>query len=238
MAGRVESGGTADTRPRRVGRPARISREAITAAAHDIGLENLTLRSVADRLGVSIAALYHHVGNKEDLLRAAAEHALAHRSPPADRGQHWARWLVEWAQYIECSLASDPGLLVHYLDGAISADTVADHEERGLDVLVGHGFTPGEAIRAFRLVTTLAVGWAVHEIRGRRSTAAATTVEGLRQVLAGRDAEDLPHLRRLAADAGAPALPTFVEQVTGVLLGLAARRGDDADVVLAHIRSG
>src|SRR3954452_22471098 len=108
MAGRGEPGGTADTRPRRVGRPARINREAITAAAHDIGLENLTLRSVADRLGVSIGALSHHVGNKEDLLRAAAEHALAHRSPPADVGQHWARWLIEWALYIEHSLTSEP----------------------------------------------------------------------------------------------------------------------------------
>ena len=44
----------------------------IVAAAHELGLERLTLRAVADHLGVSISALYHHVSSKEDLMRLAA----------------------------------------------------------------------------------------------------------------------------------------------------------------------
>ena len=52
-----------DDRPR-VGRPPRISRQMIAEAAHQVGLDGLTLRAVADRLGVSIAALYHHVSGK------------------------------------------------------------------------------------------------------------------------------------------------------------------------------
>src|SRR4051794_34107416 len=177
MAARSERAGRVAA-PRPVGRPPRISREAIAAAAHDIGLENLTLRSVADRLGVSIAALYHHVGNKDDLLRAAAEHALARRRPPAERGQHWARWLAEWAFYIEGSFAADPGLLEQYLDGGVGADTVADNQDRAIGVLIDQGFTAREAIGAFQLLTTLAVGWAVHEIRERRVHEATGTPAG------------------------------------------------------------
>jgi hypothetical protein len=179
------------------------------------------------------------VGNKDDLVRAAAEHAIAHRSPPDDRGQHWARWLAEWAVAIERSFAADPGLLVHYLDGRIGADAVADYEERGLDVLVRQGFSVGDAVRALRLVTTMAVGWAVQEIRDRRAPGSGSTgAAGLRHVLEAREADDLPHLRRLVAEGGPPPLPTFAEQVAGVLVGLAVRRGDDADEVRAHIDAG
>ena len=60
-----------DRRPR-VGRPPRISRAMIAEAAHELGLEGLTLKAVADHLGVSIAALYHHVSGKDDLMRLAA----------------------------------------------------------------------------------------------------------------------------------------------------------------------
>ena len=58
------------------GRP-RISRQMIAEAAHELGLDGLTLRAVADHLDVSIAALYHHVSGKEDLMRLAAEYAAA-----------------------------------------------------------------------------------------------------------------------------------------------------------------
>ena len=62
--------------PRPVGRPPRISRQMIAEAAHELGLEGLTLRAVADRLDVSIAALYHHVSGKEEFLRLAVSRGI------------------------------------------------------------------------------------------------------------------------------------------------------------------
>ena len=64
---------------RRVGRPPQISRQAIAEAAQQVGLGNLTLKAVADHLGVSVAGLYHHIRGKEDLLRLAADQALLRR---------------------------------------------------------------------------------------------------------------------------------------------------------------
>src|SRR5690606_10443387 len=64
-----EAGAVSDGTRAKVGRPARINRQMIAEAAHELGLDGLTLRSVADHLGVSIAALYHHVSGKDDLLR-------------------------------------------------------------------------------------------------------------------------------------------------------------------------
>lgn len=54
-----------------------LQREAIVAAARELivadGLEALSLRRLAGRLGVTAPALYAHVRDKEDLLRALAE---------------------------------------------------------------------------------------------------------------------------------------------------------------------
>src|SRR4051812_40854192 len=100
-----------------VGRPPRINRQMIAEAAHEIGLEQLTLKAVADHLDVSIAALYHYIDGKEDLLRLAADHAAAQVPLPEDHGQHWARWLLEWAVYNRDVFLARSGLLAQYLEG-------------------------------------------------------------------------------------------------------------------------
>ena len=54
-----------------------LHREAIIAAARELivadGLEALSLRRLAARLGVTAPALYAHVRDKQDLLRAVAQ---------------------------------------------------------------------------------------------------------------------------------------------------------------------
>src|SRR3546814_15120649 len=47
------------------------------------GLENLTLRNLATKLGVSAPSLYHHFANKTEVLRAAAKELV--RDVPAPR---------------------------------------------------------------------------------------------------------------------------------------------------------
>ena len=62
-------------------RPARISRDQIAAAALAIadrdGLEAVSMRSVAARLGVGTMSLYNHVRNKADLERLLLDAATA-----------------------------------------------------------------------------------------------------------------------------------------------------------------
>lgn len=50
------------------GRPARISREQIVAAARRAPGPELTMQAVADELGVSRKALHYYVGNRQGLL--------------------------------------------------------------------------------------------------------------------------------------------------------------------------
>src|SRR3546814_11898488 len=57
------------------------------------GLENLTLRNLATKLGVSAPSLYHHFANKTEVLRAAAKELV--RDVPAPRVtslNDWKGW--------------------------------------------------------------------------------------------------------------------------------------------------
>ena len=226
-----------DDRPR-VGRPPRISREMIAEAAHQVGLDGLTLRAVADRLGVSIAALYHHVSGKDELMRLAAEHSAAKVPLPQDTGQHWAQWLFEWAEYNRDAFVAEPGLLAQYLEGAISPELVAARVEPILGALVRQGFTILEANAAYELISACALGTAVSTLRSEHAGESGTALRDVHAslaALAGRD--DLPHVRALLEATSRGEHPSFRSQVATVLAGIAARRGDDPSEVAALVET-
>jgi AcrR family transcriptional regulator len=62
-----------------------LSLERIVAAAVDLldeqGVDGLTMRRLADRLGSGVMSLYWHVKNKEDVFDLALNSVLAYRGP-------------------------------------------------------------------------------------------------------------------------------------------------------------
>ena len=69
--------------------PRRTDRAAIVSAAIEVldenGLDGLSLRAIAARLGVQQPALYHHVASKADLLAAVGDEVLDRGTPTASR---------------------------------------------------------------------------------------------------------------------------------------------------------
>jgi AcrR family transcriptional regulator len=63
-----------------------LSRERIVATAVELldaqGLDGLTMRRLADRLGSGVMSLYWHVDNKEDVFDLALDSVLEYRGPP------------------------------------------------------------------------------------------------------------------------------------------------------------
>lgn len=217
---------------RRVGRPPRISRDQIAEAAHEIGLADLTLKAVAAQLGVSVAGLYHHIDGKDDLMRLAAEYSATRVRLPEDEGQHWALWLLEWAIYNLNAFLAEPALLVQYLEGAVSAEAIAGNVDTILGLLVRQGFDIREAMSAYVLVSSCAVGSAVNQIREEAANQdGRPTVAEYHRVLAQRDPSEFPYLRSLVAElvTGRPA--TFTAKIRTVLVGIAAERGEDPLVI-------
>lgn len=68
----------------RHGRPPLISRDAVIEAGVAVGLPDLSVKAVAERLGVRPSALYHHVTNLHDLHIAVGDHIAASLQLPID----------------------------------------------------------------------------------------------------------------------------------------------------------
>lgn len=223
----------ASDRPR-VGRPPRISRQMIAEAAQHLGLEGLTLRAVADHLGVSIAALYHHVSGKDDLMRLAAEQSARKVPLPEDRGQHWALWLYEWARYNRDAFLAEPGLVGQYLEGVISAEAIAENVDTILGLLVRQGFSVREANAAYEIVTSCALGTAMSTIRERQAARDGRTILAIDDDVAVQGGPDsLPYLRALIDEVVVHGRQTFHERISTVLFGIAVRQGQDWEPISA-----
>jgi len=213
--------------PRRVGRPARVSRSEIAKAAYEVGFDGLTMRAVAARLGVSAPSLYYHLRDRDDLTRLAAEYGASQLELPRDRGQHWARWLAQWALYTREAFLAQPGLLEQFVNGTLPVDRMVPNIEAAVGFLERQGFGPDDAAGAYMLVSACALGMAVADLRSRTSS-------GRGKAPGRRSSRPRnPGRFELMAVDGPRDVSSFEDQICTVLVGIAVRGGKDPDEVLA-----
>jgi AcrR family transcriptional regulator len=100
--------------PRRRGRPPRVSRDQILAAALRIvdanGLDQLTMRRLGAELGVDPMTIYGHVPDKTALFDGLVELVLAEVTLPGRTGE-WARDFRAAAHAARATLLAHPHLI-------------------------------------------------------------------------------------------------------------------------------
>jgi TetR/AcrR family tetracycline transcriptional repressor len=145
-----------------------IGRERIVDEAlsllNEVGIDKLSTRKLAERLGVQQPALYWHFRNKSELLDAINSEMLvryhSHRLPRP--GQDWIEFTLANARSIRKTLLS-------IRDGArLTAGTrpsVAEFAdaEKVLELYVRAGFTAKEAFGIAVCVTRYVVGYVLEE---------------------------------------------------------------------------
>jgi AcrR family transcriptional regulator len=212
------------------GRPAKLDRAMIVEAVREVGLARVTMRSVAEQLGMSISALYHYVSGLDELIQLAAEHSAAKLTLPEEHGQHWALWLLEWAEHTRRGFGAEPELLRQYALGTFGIDRMVDHIETVMSVLVRQGFSVREANDAYLLVSECALGAAILDARERNAADQGRDPEQeYRRVLAQRGEHDLPTLRALFTGPMPPR--DFHRDIATVLTGVAVQRGEPMEIV-------
>lgn len=140
---------------------------------NEVGIDGLTTRNLAERLGVQQPALYWHFRNKRALLDALAEAMLAenhtHSVPRADD---------DWCSFLVGNARSFRRALLAYRDGArIHAGTrprasQMETSEAQLRFLCTAGFSAGDAIHALMAISYFTVG-AVLEQQADKGNAGA-----------------------------------------------------------------
>jgi len=150
----------------------RLNRERIVAAALELleeeGLERLTLRRLAARLGVQSPSLYWHVNNKRELLDELAEEMLARRFPELpepDPTADWRSWLCTIAlDYRSAMLVWRDGGLVAAGVNPRRAATFARLSAHVLEQLVEtYGLEAAEAALAMSTVFIYTTGVVIEE---------------------------------------------------------------------------
>jgi TetR/AcrR family transcriptional regulator, tetracycline repressor protein len=141
-----------------------VTREAIVAAALELlaegGLEAVSFRRIATRLGVSAPTLYWHVDSKRQLMDLMAE-VLGRRTGSGDAGprpgQPWWEWLRTDARQMFTALISTRDAPRVVAGNRPTPDSFAGIE-RTLGVLVEAGLTPGEAQQTLFAIGAYVIG--------------------------------------------------------------------------------
>jgi AcrR family transcriptional regulator len=126
------------------------------------GLEALSMRRLADDLGVGTMSLYHYVDDKEDLSRAVLNVVLGDFHRPAP-DEPWTNMAKAVASGFRASALAHPaaiGLL--FRDGRTTSATARwDDVRRGL---AASGATSEEIRRALRTISRFVIGWCMAEM--------------------------------------------------------------------------
>ena len=142
----------------------RVVAEALAVIAQD-GAQALTMRSLATRLGVVPGALYHHVGNKQQLQDLVLDGVLAEIDFHTDPSLAWADQLKIVAHRLRQVLEDHPGVA-----GILKTrDPLGPHSlalaEAFLSPLQAAGFGDREAGLAFFLLVDYTIGFAISSPR-------------------------------------------------------------------------
>lgn len=155
---------TAAERRAAAGRPAiGLSAAAIGQAALAIadadGIEGLTMRRLAERLGVGTMTLYGYVTNKDELLDLAIDAAVTDAPLPELSGS-WKDQLRTLMHASAQRMARHPALVRIRLTRPVLRPEALRFGEAGVGILRAAGFSRDEAPNAFRLLYTYTVGFA------------------------------------------------------------------------------
>lgn len=195
------------------------------AAGAAIGLRELSMKAVADALGVSPPALYRHVRDREALEALVGEHLTAGFELPVDVGQPWTDYLVELGHQLRAALLPHPGL-GGYLRrlGTASAGTLRIID-RCDQVLVSRGLRPVDALMAGGTVANFAISYVEME------TAAAEVADGGRERFARAveviGPERLPVLAAAVAEYRSLGVESYFDwSLTALVRGIEAQLAD------------
>ena len=214
----------------RRGRPPQLTREQIVQVVARLPAGQLSMALVAEELGVSASGLYHHVKGRDELLEIAANSAAQDLQPPADTGQHWSEWWIEYCTVMREGLKLHPDVLRRVRG---SHPGLVDRLEIMLGVMDRSGFEPKEAITAIDTLSNWLYGFVWREVEVMRESEAGRPSDlELIRVLRQRPGETLPHTRRMVKRQQVPDPDQeFIEQLSAVIAGIAARRGESIESV-------
>ncbi|MCY7302035.1 MAG: TetR/AcrR family transcriptional regulator [Thermoleophilia bacterium] len=150
------------TRPR-----APLSRERALSAAVAIadadGIDSLTMRKLAQTLGVEAMSLYHHVENKSDILDGMIDMVFGEIDLPPEGG-HWKAGMRQRAESVRATLTRHPWALSIMESRTSPGPRTLRHHDAVLGCFRSGGFSVVMAAHAFSLLDSYIFGFVMQEL--------------------------------------------------------------------------
>ncbi|TDC82511.1 TetR/AcrR family transcriptional regulator [Micromonospora sp. KC606] len=213
---------------RGVGRPPRLSLDAIIAAATQIlqteSLEKLSMRRLANELGTAPMALYHHVRDKDDLLVHVLESQA--RTMPRPEFPADPRERLVAASILLYELLAERPWIIEVLTGD---DLIAPSALWIVEVMVGaavdYGYSADGAVHVYRTIWFYILGNLIVRVTSNRRRA-RTGMVYQDQVVARLTTATHPRLASVAGRwAELNARDTHRQALTAIVNGLLPDHG-------------
>lgn len=205
-----------------------LSRESIVDAAAELfasdGFDAVTMRRLAERLGVGAMTLYGYFNTKEELLAALADRALDEVELP-DRGLPWRERIAEVFRSVRRTFLEHPELAQIVATQPI--DGVAAY--RGAEVVFGAleeaGLDDRDAVATFDTLTAYATGFVLRETaRGSSAAQVGERLEWMRSL----PQDEFSHVTAFAGMLAARDPDDHFEWGLAITIGGIATLGEDA----------
>lgn len=139
--------------------------DAAIGLAGRVGVEDLSMRTLARELGVEAMSLYSHVASKSDLLGQMGA-ALLRRLPPARPKDAPRRRLIALAKALRDIARRHPRVFPLVVLWPLKLDAALIPVEAALDAFLQAGLRPVQAIRAQRIFLSSVRGYVMWELGG------------------------------------------------------------------------
>ncbi|MEU6669322.1 TetR/AcrR family transcriptional regulator [Streptomyces sp. NPDC046727] len=124
------------------------------------GLAALTMRRVAEEMGVRHTSLYRHVASRDELLVELVDHVLGEVVPP-ETGGGWRAELEQAAWEFRRVLLAHPAIVPLLTMGQLLGPNALRGREIGLGLLIRAGWEPSRAVRIYLTVAHFVIGAAL-----------------------------------------------------------------------------
>lgn len=181
------------------GERAGIDRALIVETARAFDPEVLTMKALADELGVDRKTLNHHVNDRETLMGLMALDAFSDTFSAvrvAAQGT-WQDACRTFAWGFTDSVVSAGALAEHLRVEDSLATVTLETTEAVVEKMIAAGFDDESAVRCLALLTNICMAFA-RDIVNVSPSKESSRLALLRQALEGRRAEDFVHLSRIA----------------------------------------
>jgi len=143
-----------------------LSRERVLTAALTVadegGLDGLTIRSLAQRVGARPMSLYHYVANKDEILDGLVDLVFAEIELPEASGR-WREEMTKRARSARQVLGRHPWSIALLESRATPGPATLRHHDATIGALRAGGFSIAQTAHAYAVLDAFVYGFAVQE---------------------------------------------------------------------------